>query len=261
MAGAASLEEQVEALRAGEAELGVEGWTVVEVVGDDAERWLNDLVTADIAALEPGGTVRALLLGPTGRIRADLLVHRRAPGPVLLQDGAQPRPIDELLQPYVLSSDVALRRPSSSFSVRPRVAGSFAVREGTPRGRVRPEAFESWRIRAGIPRFPPDLDEDSLPAEAGLDRAPVVAVDKGCYLGQEAVAKVRNLGHPPRVVLPVVGRHPLDAATEVFVDGERVGRLTSLDVHGDRRSAIARIRWDAKDSELEAAGGVALARR
>jgi hypothetical protein len=255
-----SLEEQVAALREGHAELPAEGWTVVELTGSEAGRWLNDLVTADVEALGPEGTVRSLLLGPTGKIRADLLVHRRSRGLVLLQGPGQPRSIDGLLQPYVLSSDVALGRSSSSFSLRPYPDGTWLVSEGEPRLPVGREAFESWRIRSGIARFPIDLDEDSLPAEAGLDEAPVVARDKGCYLGQEAVAKVRNLGHPTRLVLAVVGAGRLDHAGEVIADGQPVGRLTSVDVRGDGRSALARIRWEAKDSELRAAGQV-LARR
>ncbi len=86
---------------------------------------------------------------------------------------------------------------------------------------VGPEALEAWRIRHGLARFPVDLDADSLPAEAGLDVEPVIDRTKGCYLGQESVARVRNLGHPPRVVLGVRAETPLRPGAPVRSNGAR----------------------------------------
>src|SRR4029077_9989517 len=54
------------------------------------------------------------------------------------------------------------------------------------------------RILAGMPRMGVDFGQDALPAEAGLEWT--IDTAKGCFLGQESVAKVRNLGHPPRVL-------------------------------------------------------------
>ncbi len=93
---------------AGRGAVGLEGFRALAVRGADAERFLQDLLTADVARLEPGAAVRSLLLGPTGRIRADLHVLRRADGYLLLQSPDQPRPVAELLEPYVLSADVVL---------------------------------------------------------------------------------------------------------------------------------------------------------
>lgn len=260
---APTVEAQIQALDRGEGLVDLEGWILVEVAGDEAVGWLNDLVTADVAALVPGATVRSLLLGPTGRIRADLLVHRREDAPLLLLQGPdQPRPIDELLAPYVLSSPVELSRSTARPAVRPDASGGASVVigavDGTPVGA---QALESWRIRAGLPRFPVDLDEDSLPAEAGLDTSPVIDRAKGCYLGQEAVAKVRNLGHPTRVVLALRAFRFVTARSELFADGERVGTLTSVDALGGGTAAIARIRWEAREAELSTPDGIALTRR
>ena len=262
MAPAPSLQDQVDALDAGVGILVMDGWILVEVLGGDAEPWLNDLVTANVAFLPIGGSGRSLLLGPTGRIRADLLVFRPPGGFLLLQSPEQPWPIDELLEPYVLSSDVSLRRSEATPAVRPARSGAWTVSllrsEGLP---VSPEAFESWRIRSRLPRFPVDVDEDSLPAEAGLDEAPIVDRDKGCYLGQESVAKVRNLGHPTRVVVGVEASDPLKAGQEVIGGTRPVGVLTSVDVPGGRRVAMARIRWEARDIALTTGDGASLVRR
>ena len=260
---APTLEEQVDALYRGVGVLDLAGWHLVRVRGDDAERWLNDLVTANVAALPAGGSVRSLLLGPTGRIRADLLVHRCDEGFVLLQPSGQPRAIDELLEPYVLSSDVGLERMEATLAVLPTPGPDWTVSVRPPGGAfaVGPAALESWRIRVAIARFPTDLDEDSLPAEAGLDEAPVVDRSKGCYLGQESVAKVRNLGHPARLVVALEAAEPMAAGRAVIADAGPVGVLTSVDTGGEGRLAIARIRWEARDAALASDDGVPLARR
>jgi folate-binding protein YgfZ len=209
--------------------------------------------------------VRSVLLSPTGRIRADIRVlHARAgDGFLLLQETTQPETIADLLAPYILSSDVELARADPrGLLLRPRSLGWTAAWEARDDGSVAagPEALEAWRIRHGFARFPVDLDEDSLPAEAGLDVEPVIDRSKGCYLGQESVARVRNLGHPPRLVVGVRTEVPLRPGTPVRSRGDRVGSVTSVEPRGGS-SAMVRIRWDARDTELTAEGGVALERR
>lgn len=105
------LEEQVRALDEGRAFVDGSGLRMVEVGGGDAAAWLNDLVTAGVEDLAENEAVRSLLLTPTGRVRADFHVARASERFLLLQDPDQPKAIDDLLEPYVLSSDVALRDP------------------------------------------------------------------------------------------------------------------------------------------------------
>src|SRR5262245_43989033 len=101
------LPAQLDALERGSAIAPLPGWRTISVEGGDAWRWLQDLVTAGLADLDHGQSRRSLLLTPTGRIRADFHVARLDQGFLLLQDPEQ-TPIDALLEPYVLSSDVAL---------------------------------------------------------------------------------------------------------------------------------------------------------
>jgi folate-binding protein YgfZ len=261
----AAFDEQLEALEQERAFVDLRGWALTEVRGADAEAWLDDLVTASVAGLTAGEALRSFLLSPTGRIRADLRVLRPRSGDgfLLLQDTAQPDAIADLLGPYVLSSDVELAPadPRGLF-VKPRPSlvwtAAWEARDdgSVPAG---PEALEAWRIRHGLARFPVDLDADSLPAEAGLDIEPVIDRSKGCYLGQESVARVRNLGHPPRVVVGVRAEAPLRPGTPVRSQGARVGTVTSVEPR-EGSSAMVRIRWDARDTELTADGGIALER-
>jgi folate-binding protein YgfZ len=249
------LENQVDALDEGRAFVDGARLRAVEVTGSDAGRWLNDLVTAAVEDIPPGGTARSLLLTATGRVRADFHIVRTDGGFLLLQEPDQPAAIDDLLRPYVLSSDVALQRaagarvvlmPSDRGWTVARAAGDRAVEASA-------EAGEVWRIRRGVPRFPTDLDEESLPAEAGLEY--LIDFTKGCFLGQEAVAKVRNLGNPPRVVLALRAAVPARSGEPVLADGRDVGAVSSAARSGQGFAVLARVRWDARTRPLTTASG------
>jgi tRNA-modifying protein YgfZ len=85
------------------------GLRTVAVRGADARAWLDDLVTTDVEGLGAGQSRRSLLLTPTGRIRADFHVAGMGDGSfLLLQAAEQPEPVDTILSPYVLSSDVEM---------------------------------------------------------------------------------------------------------------------------------------------------------
>lgn len=269
---------EVEALTSGRAFVELTGWRLVEVTGEDARAWLHDLVTADVRTMGPWTARRTLILTPTGRIRADLHVVATDAGFLLVQAPDQPDGADRILAPYVLSSDVSLSDASerrSAFAVlgaadlagaewwTPSVLddGAGAVTPaGEPAGRLRAAllaeeglleastaALEHWRIRRGIPRMGPDFGTDALPAEAGLEAA--IDFTKGCFLGQESVAKVRNLGHPPRAVVPVRSRGAVRVGMPVFARDTQVGEVTSVASDGDV-DAIVRVRWAAASDEL-----------
>jgi hypothetical protein len=275
-------------LMRGKAFVDLSGWRKVRVSGDDAERWLNDLVSADIEGMAAGGSRRSLLLTPTGRIRAEFTVARRSDGELLLlQDPSQPDVVDALLAPYVLSSNVELSDrtdalalfalpggdcpPGASGCIEPSVTGAgvdlvadadehdraLASLVGH-RTRVSEAHVDAWRVMVGRPRFGVDALPDDLPQEAGL--AGAVAFDKGCYLGQEAVAKVRNLGHPRRLVVHVEAGAAIAAGDTIVSGGESVGAITSAARANGRWRALARVGWGARDAELRTEGGMSLAR-
>ena len=89
------------------------------------------------------------------------------------------------------------------------------------------EAFDVLRVEAGMPRFGAEIDEQVMPAEAGVvDRA--VSFTKGCYIGQEPVARLHYRGHANRGLRSILldGIVPAAGAT-VEVEGREVGRITS----------------------------------
>jgi tRNA-modifying protein YgfZ len=89
------------------------------------------------------------------------------------------------------------------------------------------DAVETLRIEAGVPRFGAELDDSLMPAEAGVvERA--VSFTKGCYVGQEPVARLHYRGHANRGLRALLIDGPAPArATPVVVDGREVGRVTS----------------------------------
>ena len=89
-------------------------------------------------------------------------------------------------------------------------------------------AYETARIEAGIPRFGSDITPDNFPAEAGiLERA--VSFEKGCYPGQETVAKMHYRGHPNRLLFRLIADGPSpEPGAPIVQNTKQVGRITSV---------------------------------
>lgn len=279
--------DDLRALDEGRAAIDLSDHRVVRVRGGDARGWLHDLVTTDVASLEPGGARRSLLLDPTGHIRADVQVACDDDGFWLFQAPDQPDHIAAMLFPYVLSADVriedlsedralvALPGPVSNEGAdrgHSRGSAPSIVGDGrdlllpagpivAPPGRVLvdPAAFEVWRIRRGRARMGVDFDRSSIPAEVGLEST--IDATKGCFLGQESVARVRNLGHPPRVLRHLRGDGHLERGSTILtIDDGDAGVVTSAAEaeDGEGTVVLASIRWPARESPLRSPDGVAL---
>jgi len=264
-------------------------WRKVGVQGADAPAWLGDLVSADIADLPPGRARRSLLLSPTGRVRAEFTVAAREEGYLLLQDPLQPHHLDVVLEPYVLSSAVKLEDRTADLALisipeqaLAHVPGTNGLWTSSPSclwagvdllapadghdalvsrlsRHLRPAAsaeVEAWRISAAIPRFGVDATLEDLPQEAGLESA--VAFDKGCFLGQEAVARARNLGHPRRLLLALQAGEPVAVGEPVLTGELEAGRVTSASTVEGSTLVLARVSWPARGGPFRTASGIEL---
>src|SRR5215213_2227890 len=92
------------------------------------------------------------------------------------------------------------------------------------------DVAEALRLEAGIPRFHRDMDEETIPLEAGIESR-AISMTKGCYVGQEVIVRVLHRGHG-RVARRLVGlvfetASPPAAATAVTSEGREIGRVTS----------------------------------
>jgi tRNA-modifying protein YgfZ len=259
----------------------------VRVSGAEARSWLGDLVTCDVASLSPGASRRSLLLTPTGRIRADFSVACDDAGFLLLQPPDQPDHIGLLLAPYLLSADVGIEDATNTLSLFavlgtaaaevglpgyvPSVVGDgidLATETGKPAWRIEEalvkhalvevgaEALEVARISAGLPRMGVDYEAGALPAEVGLEWA--IDATKGCFLGQESVARVRNFGHPPRTLRRLETSGGPGPGTAVRAADGVVGTITSAARLDDRVVVLATIDRIADERDLRTDEGDAL---
>jgi folate-binding protein YgfZ len=129
---------------------------------------------------------------------------------------------------------------------------------------VGPEAYEALRIEAGVPRMGAELDSSTIPATAGVVER-TVSFTKGCYTGQELVARIDSRGGnvPRRLRGVVVGASVLPPVGAVLeLDGREVGTLTSVGESIERRAPVAlgyvrrevevpadvRLRWEAGEA-------------
>jgi folate-binding protein YgfZ len=196
----------------------------VAVRGSDAADYLQRMLSNDVEALEPGQICDALLLTPKARIIAPLRVLRRAEDDFLL-----------LTEPELgerLAAELTRMRFAAQCEIAPEeheswlVLGGEEVLDERPDGEaVSDEETERARIEARIPRWGHELDESILPAEAGLDETHI-SFTKGCYPGQEPIARQRYRGKVNRRlrVLAVEQARPGD---DISYEGKTVGRVTS----------------------------------
>jgi tRNA-modifying protein YgfZ len=196
----------------------------VRVAGPDAEDYLQRMLSNDVAAVPVGGACDALLLTPKARIIAPLRVLRRGADDFLLL--TEP----ELGGPVI--TELTRMRFAATCEIAPEeheswlVLGGEEVLDERPDGEeVSAEEAERARIEAGIPRWGAELDASILPAEAGLDRTHI-SFTKGCYPGQEPIARLHYRGHVNRS-LRVIDVEDATPGDEIEYDGKTVGRVTS----------------------------------
>ncbi len=221
----------------------------MRVHGADAEDFLQRLLSNDVAQAD---VVDALLLTAKGRLIAPLRVWRRGADDFLL--GTEPE-LGDTVRTTLLRARFAAKcelEPEEHSSVL--VWGDdFAQAEERLDADVEPnvgaEALERARIEAGVPAWGKELDESVLPAEAGLDETHI-SFTKGCYPGQEPIARLHYRGHANRRlrVLDVESAQPGD---EIQLGEKVVGRVTSA----APGVALGYVRTDVPDDAELRVGG------
>lgn len=263
---------------------------VIEVTGGDATRWLDGMVSNDVAALAPGSPrsgCYAALLSPKGKIVADVHVLAQEGGYWLESARHANAAIIARLDRYIIADDVKLDDRSTEF-VRIGVEGAAAsaVLTAAADGSMEDLARDSWqaleiggvsvtaarygwsgedayqlfapagsrravvealqdaagdvevspcsmaalevlRIEAGVPLLGAELDEGVLPDEARLEAA--ISRTKGCYTGQEIVARVFSRGAVNHLLVGLAFERDTPPAieTELFAEGRKTGEITS----------------------------------
>ena len=210
---------------------------VVTIAGPDRLGLLHAMSTQDVEGLAPGQWTEALILSPRGHVEHHLAgVDDGTTFTAHTEPGAGQSLADFLVSMrFMLRVDTevdagqsVVYRAADGYRFVPTAdVGALADAWGEPSGTW---AHEAVRIAAGRPRIGLDTDERTIPNEVGWIGS-AVHLEKGCYRGQETVARVHTLGRPPRRLvllhldgsaerLPVVG-------SELTLDGKTVGRVGS----------------------------------
>ncbi len=236
--------------------------TVIAISGADRLTWLNSILSQELTGMKAGDSAEALQLDPQGHIEFVLHLIEDAERTWAIVESSTVDALQAWLEKMVFRSKVEISAHpelkvffgvgtdfgltwvdpwSSVVEGGVRYAASHPAYDGrehilaeAPNIELVPmEAVEALRVAAHRPRQLTEVDDRALPHE--LDwLSTAVHLRKGCYRGQESVAKVHNLGHPPRrlTFLHLDGStHLLPEETEVTLDGKVVGRLTSLAQH------------------------------
>jgi tRNA-modifying protein YgfZ len=242
---------------------------VVRITGPDRLSWLHSLTTQALDGLAPGASAQALVLSPNGHVEHHLTLTDDGTATWIHVEPGTAAALVEFLESmrFMLRVEVAdVSGDHAVLTVLGPAAGDIAAGLDGVRASVNPGpfgtndlivardrladaagdlvrrgaaaagmwAFEALRIAAHVPRLGLDTDHRTIPHEVGwIDAA--VRLDKGCYRGQETVARVHNLGHPPRrlVFLNLDGsedRLP-GHGDPVELDGATVGFIGSAARH------------------------------
>lgn len=260
---------------AGSSAVYVEEKSVLVFSGEDRLTWLNDLLSQKLDDLKPGVCVEALWLDAQGRIVRDFHIVDDGEKAWLITYSAEVDTLVSQLQRMVFRAKVTIEDKSADYAViaswTKSVSGSVIswldpwpetavggwrygenptepwqyMESLVPNAQLESVwkefkhcgtmALDALRVAAKRPTGPNEIDDKALPHEFDW-LASAVHMSKGCYRGQEAVAKVHNLGHPPRrlVFLHLDGSaHSLpDLGDEVFGTAEdTIGKVTSVGQH------------------------------
>ncbi len=197
----------------------------MRVEGRDAEDFLQRMLSNDVAQ---ANVFDALLLTPKARLIAPLRVWRRGGDHFLV--GTEPE-LGDAVQTTLLRARFAAKceiepeEHTSTLVWTDDFARAEELLDADVEPNVDAATVERARIEAGIPAWGKELDESILPAEAGLDETHI-SFTKGCYPGQEPIARLHYRGHVNRKlrVLKVESAQPGDEIVHV---GKPVGRVTS----------------------------------
>ena len=230
------------ALEAGDGFVDLSHRGVVRVTGPDRLTWLHSLTSQHLEALAPNTWTATLVLSPQGHVEHAMYgIDDGESFTAHVEPGEAPALVEWLdRMRFMMRVEVADLTDQLAVTWRPsaRVEGApysgyelirrddlekYAEAAGPAAGMW---AFEALRIARGEPRLGLDTDHRTIPNEAGWI-GPAVHLDKGCYRGQETVARVHTLGRPPRRLtllhLDGSGNRLPTRGADLMLDGKVVG--------------------------------------
>jgi tRNA-modifying protein YgfZ len=213
----------------------------LRVSGDDRVEFLHGQCTNDIKRLQPGQSCYATFLNAKGKMRGEGQIIC-LPDAFLLEVNPGLGPS---LEKFIITEDVTIDDASATLGEwlligeaggeLPAQAVTFqhplglgVIGDTLLTATIDPERLEILRVEAAVPKWGVDMDETTIPNEAGLE-ARAISYDKGCYIGQETIARIKTYGHVNRRLIQCqVESGQVPRSGDKILEGEReVGHVTS----------------------------------
>jgi tRNA-modifying protein YgfZ len=260
----------------------------LRVSGSDRLRFLNGQLTNDIRKATETNAIEACVLNAKGKMEVHLFVHAKADSFILDADPALQSTLQARLERYIIADDVQIEDVTAQFSIfhvtgEPPASSSFAAgvvstnrfgpqgrdiwSEAADRGRLAAElsnefefcdenCTEVFRIEQGIPRWGRELTGDIIPIEANLEQR-CVDYDKGCYIGQETISRMKMSGQRNKQLCGLVSLKNVPLAPGMRLtgpEGKEVGWITSATRTDEREIALAYVKrgFNSVGSRVEA---------
>lgn len=265
---------------------------LISVHGKEAVQFLDGLISNDMKTLEDGAQMRAAFPNAQGRLLAAVRVLRQGDKFLFETEEATREKVFNNLFRFTFAGDFFVEDISENFRffsifgrdflpatqsliefdsqtgsdyfVHADDAEDFITElQNIDAVEIGGELYETLRIESGIPLYGIDMDESTIVPELGIDDQ--ISYNKGCYIGQEIIARIHFRGHVAKRLTGIVGtrtslstdradsevRVPLELTTS---DGKNAGRITSTTYSPklDRDIALAYVRYDylAEGTEL-----------
>jgi len=287
------LENAYHAVRSGRAGFYEQKRGLIKVSGKEAVPFLDGMITNDMKTLADGGHMLAAFPNAQGRLLAVVRVLRQSDrylfeteeatreklfqslfrftfaGDFFVEDLSETHSYFEVLGPKgdVYNPKARERWPGAYAYELPHGAAHFIPLEQADKFRtflsdengcvaIATELYETLRVEAGIPKYGVDMDETTIVPELGLEG--LISYNKGCYIGQEIIARIHFRGHVAKQLTGLVLNNGNGDASETLevqsVDGKPGGRITSVTYSPklEKTIALAFVRYDylAEGTEL-----------
>ena len=185
----------------------------LEFSGPDAVRFLNGQITQDVRKVMGTGLVLpSCVTDAKGKLQFRVWIAEGCGGVLVICREGMAEDLEARLTRYLIADDVEVRDVSDKFRI-----GDFGF----------PEMDEAERIEKGIPKWGAELKEGMLPPEAGLD-ATDISYNKGCYIGQEVISRIKSAGKVNRRLVKFVFDGEGKTGEVTDADGKVCGEVTSV---------------------------------
>ncbi len=259
---------------------------LIAIWGKEAEQFLDGLITNDLKTLDDGSQMLAAFPNAQGRLLAVVRVLRAGDRFYFETEDATRQKLFEYVFRFTYAGDFFAEDLSDNyryFELMPATLEAPSKPEGIIRfghrrttglfvpgangdefrekmlsagAREIPDAvYETIRIENGTPKYGIDMDESTVVPELGIEG--LISYNKGCYIGQEIIARIHFRGHVAKQLTGLILDQPAAAGVELTSpDGKNAGRITSVTYspHLDKTIALGFVRYDhlADGTELKA---------